>query len=135
MDSNGAARGPGKGLGPFWGARYSRSWITMLVGVPLLSGIYFSILGGTSAWILLVPLTAVIVGSLWAVPLSIVSAEGIRLVLRGDVVPWSQVASVLDPRPGDEEVRIELTNGRILTVPGVPPNAAAALRRLRTAKR
>ena len=67
------------------------------------------------------------------VPLSIVSAEGIRFVLRGEVVP-SQVASVLDPRPGDEEVRIALTNGRIVTVPGAPPIVVPTLRRLRTEK-
>lgn len=102
------------------------------MGVPLLSGTYFSILGGTSAWIVLVPLTVVIVGILWAVPLSIVSAEGIRFVLRGEIVPWSHVASVLDPRPGDEEARMELTDGRIVTVPGVPPIAVPTLRRLRT---
>lgn len=119
----------------FWGARYTRSWITMLVAIPLLSGIYFSVLGGTSAWIALVPLTVVIVGALWSVPLSIASPEGIRVVLRAEVVPWTLVASVLDPRPGDEEVRMELTNGRILAVPGAPPSAVPTLRRLHAEKR
>lgn len=119
----------------FWGARYTRSWITMLVAIPLLSGIYVSVLGGTSAWIALVPLTAVVIVALWLVPLSTVSAEGIRLVLRAEVVPWSRVASVLDPRPGDEQVRLELTNGRILSVPGAPPSAVPTLRRLRSEKR
>lgn len=107
----------------------------MLAGVPLLSGIYFSILGGTSAWVILVPLTTVIVGILWLVPLSIVSADGIRFVLRREVIPWSQVASIPEPRPGDEEVRLELVNGRIVRVPGVPPSTAPALRELHTANR
>ncbi len=107
----------------------------MLAGVPLLSGIYFSVLGGTSAWIVLVPLTVVIVGVLWLVPQSIVSEDGIRFVLRGDVVPWSQVASIPEPRAGDEEVRMELVSGRIVRVPGVPPGAAPALREMHAAKR
>lgn len=135
MESGGSASRSRTGLGPFWGARYSRSWVTMLAGVPLLSGIYFSILGGTSAWIVLVPLTAVIVGIVWLVPQSIVSAEGIRFVLHGEVIPWSQVASIRDPRPGDEEVRMELVNGRIRRVPGVPAGMAPALRELHTATR
>jgi hypothetical protein len=135
MESTGSASCSRRGLGPFWGARYSRSWITMLAGVPLLSGIYFSILGGSSAWILLVPLTAVIVGIVWLVPQSIVSAKGIRLVLHGDVIPWSEVAAIRDPRPGDEEVRMDMVNGRIRRVPGVPAGMAPALREPHTATR
>jgi hypothetical protein len=135
MESTGAASHPEKVLGPFWGARYTRSWITLLAGTPLLSGIYLSIVAGTSGWIVLVPLTVVVVGILWLVPQSIVSAEGIRFVLRGDVVPWSQVTAILEPRTGDEEVRMELVNGRVVTAPGVPPGTAPALRRLHSAQR
>lgn len=135
MESKGSVSRSPRALGTFWGARYSRSWITMLAGVPLLSGIYFSILGGTSAWIVLAPLTLVIVGILWLVPQSIVSTHGIRFVLRGDAVPWSRVDSILEPRPGDEEVRMELVDGRIVRVPGVPPDLAPALRELHVAER
>lgn len=130
-----AFRDVGNGLGPYRGARYTRTWFTTLAGVPLLCGIFFSVLGGSSAWIVLSVLTVVITAILWLVPLSVVSSEGIRLVLGRETVAWSEVASVLDPRVGDEEVRIELVSGRIRAVPGVPPHAVPALRRLLRANR
>lgn len=118
----------------YWGARYTRSWFTLLAGMPLLFGIYVSILDGTSGWLLLAPLTVVIIGALWLIPLAVVSAEGVRMVLRGTTVPWSGVAAVLDPRPGDEVVRLELTDGRVVRVPGVPPAAVPALRARHTGR-
>lgn len=121
------------GLGAYWGARYSRTWFTTLAGLPLLTGIFFSVLGGTGAWLVLVPLLVVVVAVIWAVPLAVVGADGIRLVLSGRSVPWSRVASVLEPRPGDESVRLELTDGRVLRVPGVPPEAASTLRAVHAA--
>jgi hypothetical protein len=123
------------GSGPYWGARYTRTWFTTLAGLPLLAGIFFAVLGGSDAWIVLVPLAVVIVAGIWLVPLSVVSAGGIRLVLGREVVAWSDVAVVLDPRAGDEEVRIELADGRITAVPGVPPRAVPALRNLHAANR
>ncbi|MDT7711124.1 MAG: hypothetical protein QOG20_6731 [Pseudonocardiales bacterium] len=128
-------RGAGRALGPFWGARYTRTWVTTLAELPVLSGIYFSILGGTTAWVVLVPLAVVIAAVLWLVPLSVVTTEGIRLVLERRVVPWWYIASVLEPRPGDEEVRLELRDGRILRVPGVPPRTVPELRALHAANR
>lgn len=124
----------GTGSEIFWGARYTRSWFTLLAGAPLLFGIYMSILQDTSAWLVLAPLTVVILGVLWLVPLAVVSDEGIRMVLRGTTVPWSGVAAVLDPRPGDEVVRLELTDGRVVRVPGVPPGAVPALRARHTGR-
>lgn len=116
------------GLGPFWGARYTRTWFTTLAGVPVLSAVYFSVLGGTPAWVVLVPVLILVVAAIWAVPLAVVGTDGIRLVLTSRTVAWSDVASVLEPRPGDETVRLELTGGRVLRVPGVPPRAAPSLR-------
>ncbi len=123
------------GSGPYWGARYTRTWFTTLAGIPLLSGIFFAVLGGSDAWIVLAGLAVVITLVLWLVPLSVVSSGGIRLVLQREVVAWADVASVLDPRVGDEEVRIELVDGHVLAVPGVPPRAVPALRRLHGATR
>jgi hypothetical protein len=122
------------GTGPYWGARYTRTWFTTLAGLPLLAGIFFAVLGGSDAWIVLAPLALVIAAVIWLVPLSVVSTAGIRLVLQRQVVAWSDVAAVLDPRAGDEEVRVELVDGRITAVPGVPPRAAPALRRLHTTR-
>ena len=124
----------GTGSDIFWGARYTRSWFTLLAGMPLLFGIYVSILDGTSGWLLLAPLTVVIIGALWLIPLAVVSDEGIRMVLRGTTVPWSGVAAVLDPRLGDEVVRLELTDGRVVRVPGVRPGAVPALRARHTGR-
>jgi hypothetical protein len=123
------------GTGPYWGARYTRTWFTTLAGLPLLCAIFFAVLGGSDAWIVLVPLGVVIVAVIWSVPLSVVSTGGIRLVLRREVVAWPDVAAVLDPRTGDEEVRIELVDGRVRAVPGVPPRITAALRSLHNANR
>jgi hypothetical protein len=123
------------GLGPYWGARYTRTWFTTLAGIPLLCGIFFAILGGSSAWIVLAVLTVVIVAAIWSVPLTVVSSRGIRFVLQRELVAWSDVASVLDPRTGDEEVRIAMADGRVRAVPGVPPGTVPALRRLLSAHR
>jgi hypothetical protein len=125
----------GEGLGPYWGARYTRTWFTTLAGLPVLWGIYFSVLGGTQAWVVLVPLLVVVVAVIWAVPLAVVGGEGVRLLPTGRFVPWSEVASVLEPGPGDESVRLELAGGRVLRVPGVPPGAAPVLRSVHAARR
>jgi hypothetical protein len=122
------------GSGPYWGARYTRTWFTTLAELPLLCGIFFAVLGGSDAWIVLAPLAVVIAAALWAVPLSVVSTGGIRLVLQRETVAWPAVAAVLDPRAGDEEVRVELVDGRVIAVPGVPPRAVPALRRLHAAR-
>lgn len=123
------------GMGPFWGARYSRTWFTMLASLPLLCGVFFSVLGGTGAWVVLLPLAVVIVAVVWLVPLSVVGAKGIRLVLRGQLVWWADIESVLDPRPGDEEVRVEMDGGRVLRLPGIPPRSASAIRALHNTHR
>lgn len=122
-----------RGLGAFRGARYSRTWFTTLAALPLLAGSYFSVLGGTRAWTVLLALLLVAVVVIWAVPLAVVGTEGVRLVLTGRSVVWRDVAAVLEPRPGDESVRLELTDGRVLRVPGVPPRAASALRAVHAA--
>jgi hypothetical protein len=129
MASSANGPGPADGLGWYRGARYSRTWFTTLAGLPLLCTVAFSFLLGSPAWTVLVPLTVVVVATLWLVPQSIVTASHVRLVLRRETIPWSAVRTVLDPRPGDEEARIELTTGRVLTVPGVSCAAVPALRR------
>ncbi len=131
--STGAGRESGTGW--YRGGRYTRTWFTTLAGLPVLSGVFFSVLGGTRAWIVLVPLLVVIVVVIWAVPLAVVDAGGIRLVMGRRSVRWSDVASVLEPAPGDESVQLELTDGRVLRVPGVPPGAAPALRAVHRAHR
>lgn len=121
--------------GRYRGGRYTRTWFTTLAGLPVLSAIFFSVLGGTRAWVVLVPLLAVVVVAIWAVPLAVVDTTGVRLVLGRRSVRWADVASVLDPRPGDESVRLRLVDGRVLRVAGVPPAAAPALRALHAAHR
>ncbi len=117
-----------QGLGRYRGARYSRTWLTMLVGMTLAWLFLFSIAAGNAVWIALIPVTIVVLGALWLVPLTVITTDGIRLVFKRVVVPWSDVEWVLDPRAGDEEARLQLTDGHILTVPGVPPRAVPALR-------
>jgi hypothetical protein len=119
----------------FWGARYSRTWFTTLAALPLLSGIFFSVLGGTRAWIVLLPLTVLVVGLIWLVPQAVVGDAGVRLVLRGRLVRWSDIETVLDPGPGDEDLRVEVAGRRVLRLDGVPPSAAADIRALHAAHR
>lgn len=119
----------------FWGARYSRTWFTTLTALPLLIGVCFSVLSGTRAWLVLVPLTVVVVGLIWLVPQASVGDQGIRLVLRGQLVRWSEIETVLDPAPGDENLRVEVAEGRVIRLDGVPPSAAADVRALHAAHR
>lgn len=112
----------------YWGARYSRTWFTMLAALPLLSGVYFSVLGGTRAWIVLAPLTVVVVAAIWLVPQAVVGDDGVRLVLRGRLVRWPEIETVLDPEPGDEDLRVTVAGGRVLRLDGVPPRAAPEIR-------
>jgi hypothetical protein len=122
-------------MGSYRGARYSRTWLTTLALLPVLSGVYFAVLGGSSAWIVLVPLAVVIVAVVWSVPLSIVGPDGIRLVLLGRTVRWTDITAVLDPRPGDEEVRVQIDGDHLVRLPGVPPEAAPTIRALHAARR
>ncbi len=117
----------------FWGARYSRTWFTTLAALPLLIGVYFSVLGGTRAWIVLAPLTVVVVGLIWLVPQAVVGDRGVRLVLRGRLVRWSEIETVLDPGPGDKDLLVEMAGGRVLRLDGVPPSAAEEVRALHRA--
>lgn len=117
-------------LGRYRGAVYSRTWLTMLTGMTLAWFFFFSFAAGNTVWIALIPVTVAVIGPLWLVPLSVVSTEGIRLVLKRIWIPWSEVDSICDPRPGDEEVRLILIDAHSLTVPGVAPRAVPSLRAL-----
>ena len=119
----------------FWGARYTRTWFTTLAGLPLFLGVCFSVLQGTRAWIVLVPLTVVVVAAIWLVPQAVVDDRGVRLVLRGRLVRWSEIEAVLDPGPGDEDLLAEVADGRLLRLDGVPPGAAERVRALHRAHR
>jgi len=59
---------------------------------------------------------------------SVLSPQGVRLVLRRRWIPWSDVAEVLDPRPGDTELRVRTHDGSALTVKGAPATVAVDLR-------
>jgi hypothetical protein len=119
----------------FWGARYSRTWFTTLAALPLLIGVCFSVLGGTRAWIVLAPLTVVVVAVIWLVPQAVVGDRGVRLVLRGQLVRWPEIETVLDPGSGDQDLRVEMADGRVLRLDGVPPSAAEEVRALHMAHR
>lgn len=122
-------------LGRYRGAIYSRTWLTMLTGMTLAWLFLFSIAAGDTVWIALIPVTVAVIAPLWLVPLSVVSTEGIRLVLKGIWIPWSGVDSICDPRPGDEEVRLILVDAHSIVLPGVPPSAVPGLRGLLTRSR
>lgn len=122
------ATDPRRALGWYRGARYTRTWLTMLAGMTLAWFIFFSLASGNSAWMVLIPVAVAVIAPLWLVPLSVIGADGIQLVLKRRWIPWSQVDSVSDPRPGDEEVRLILIDAHSVILPGVTPHAAPALR-------
>lgn len=107
----------------------------MLAGMSLTWLVFFSIAAGNHAWMVLIPLTVLVIAALWIVPLSVITADGIRLVFQRGFVAWSDVEWVLDPRPGDEQARLQLADGHTVTLPGVAPTAVPALRRLWAAHR
>lgn len=115
-------------LGWYRGARYSRTWLTMLIGMTLAWLIMFALASGSAAWMVLLPITVVVIAPLWLVPLSVITPDGIQLVLKRRWIPWADVDSVCEPRPGDEEVRLILIDAHSVLLPGVPPRAVPALR-------
>ncbi|WP_127782248.1 hypothetical protein [Rhodococcus sp. X156] len=115
-------------LGRFRGARYARTWLTMLFGMTMAWLVMFTIASHSIAWVVLVPLAALGIAAIWLVPLTVVTPDGLRLVMRRIFVPWWEVRWVLDPRPGDEQARIELRDGSVFSLPGVPPQAVPGLR-------
>ena len=118
----------------FWGARYSRTWFTTLAALPLLVA-SCSTPPDTRAWIVLAPLTIVVVAVIWLVPQAVVGDRGVRLVLRGQLVRWSEIETVLDPGSGDQDLRVEMADGRVLRLDGVPPRASEEVRALHMAHR
>ncbi len=122
------ARPREEGVGRYRGATYSRTWLTMLTGMTLAWLFMFSIAAGSLLWVALIPVTVLVIGTLWLVPLTVVTAEGIRLVFKRIFLPWSDVDWILDPRAGDEEARVQLTDGQVLAIAGVSPRDVPALR-------
>lgn len=116
-------------FGPYRGGTYTRAYLTMfwLMGAVAL-GLELWARGRWAVLVVLVVVaamgTVVVVGTAQ----SVLSPEGLRLVLLRQWVPWSEVAEVFDPQPGETELRLCLTDGTVLTAKGVPPSVGPAVR-------
>lgn len=115
--------------GPYRGGTYTRAYLTMfwLIGATAL-GLQLWVGARWTALAVLVILAAMGTTVLVGTAQTVLSPEGVRLVLLRRWVPWSDVAEVLDPRPGDAELRLCLRDGTVLTAKGVPPSVGPALR-------
>ena len=118
-------------FGPYRGGTYTRAYLTMfwLLGAAAI----VLELWARGRWVAIFVLvvvaamgTTVLVGTAQ----SVLSPDGLRLVLQRRWVPWTDVAEVLTPELGDTELRLRLTDGTVLTAKGVPPSAGPAVRRI-----
>jgi len=115
--------------GAYRGGTYTRAYLTMfwLMGMVALA---------LQAWArgnITVLVVLVVVGAMGVVVLvgtaqSVLTPDGLRLVLLRQWVPWSDVADVLAPEPGDSELRLRTRDGTVITAKGVPPDVGAAVR-------
>lgn len=116
-------------FGPYRGGTYTRAYLTMfwLMGAVAL-GLELWARGRWAVLLVLVVVaamgTVVVVGTAQ----SVLSPEGLRLVLLRQWVPWSEVAQVCEPRAGETELRLCLRDGTVLTAKGVPPSVGPAVR-------
>lgn len=121
--------GSSEAFGAYRGGTYTRSYLTMfwLMGAVAVGGE----LVAERRW---TPLTVLVVVAAMGVVVLVGTAQtvldgrGVHQVLRRRHVPWSAVAQVLDPLPGETELRLCLTDGTVLTARGVPPRAGPAVR-------
>ena len=118
-------------LGPHRGGTYTRAYLTMfwLLGVAAVA-LELWARGRWGAITVLVVVAAMGTTVLVGTAQSVLSADGLRLVLQRRWVPWTDVAEVLTPELGDTELRLRLTDGTVLTAKGVPPSAGPAVRRI-----
>ena len=117
--------------GAYRGGTYTRAYLTMfwLMGAVAL-GLELEVRGRWPALVVLVIVAAMGTTVLVGTAQSVLSPDGLRLVLLRQWVPWSDVADVLEPEPGETELRLRLTDGTVLTAKGVPPSLGPAVRTL-----
>jgi hypothetical protein len=116
-------------FGPYRGGTYTRAYLTMfwLLGAAAIA-LELWAHGRWGAIVVLVVVTAMGATVLVGTAQSVLSPQGLRLVLLRRWVPWTEVAEVLAPEPGDSELRLRLADGTVLTAKGVPASVGPALR-------
>jgi hypothetical protein len=125
-------------FGAYRGGTYTRSYLVMfwlmgVVGVGLDAVL-------RSHWHVGAVVVLGVVGAMGVVVLvgtaqSVLDADGLRLVLRRRRLPWADVAEVVDPEPGDAELRLRTWDGTVVTAKGVPPSVGPGVTELLAALR
>ena len=121
-------------FGPYRGGRYTRTYVTTFW--LLATGAFLLEFGVRGRWAAMV--VAGVLGFIGAVAIvgvaqSVLTTDGLRLVLLRRWLPWADVAAVVAPEAGDTELRLGLHDGTVVTAKGVPPDVGPALTRyLRT---
>lgn len=125
-------------LGAYRGGTYTRSYLVMfwLMGV---SGVGLDAVL-RSHWTIGGVVVLGVVGAMGVVVLvgvaqSVLSREGVQLVLRRRTVAWVDVAEVLEPEAGDTELRLRTWDGTVVTAKGVPVRVRAGVQALVAASR
>lgn len=118
-------------FGAYRGGRYTRAYMLMfwLMAAAAL-GLDLGSNGDVVGLVVLGVITAIGAVVIVGVAQSVLSPEGLRLVLLRRWVPWTQVARVVEPEPGDTELRLALRDDTLVTAKGVPPSVGPQVARL-----
>lgn len=118
-------------FGAYRGGRYTRAYMLMFwlmaaaaLGIDLVSR------GDVVLLVVLAVLAAIGAVVIVGVAQSVLTPDGLRLVLLRRWVPWTRVAAVVAPEPGDTELRLALRDGTLVTAKGVPPSVGPQVARL-----
>lgn len=122
---------PNPVLGSYRGGRYTRAYALMFWLLAAAALVLEQVVrGSTVAAVIIAVVAAIGAVVIHSVAQSVLTADGLRLVLLRQWVPWTTVARVVAPEAGDTEVRLELHDGTLLTARGVPVDRGPAVARL-----
>lgn len=125
-------------LGAYRGGTYTRSYLVMFwlmgvvgVGLDAVLRSHWSVAGVVVLGVVGLMGVVLLVG----VAQSVLTRDGLRLVLTRRTLRWVDVAEVLEPEAGDTEVRLRTWDGTVVTAKGVPVQVRGGVRALVEAAR
>lgn len=129
---------PSAVLGTYRGGTYTRSYLVMFWLMGVTAVVLDAVLRAhwsAGGLVVLAVVAAMGVVVLVGTAQSVLDADGLRLVLTRRRLPWREVAEVVDPEPGDAELRLRTWDGTVVTAKGVPPSVGPGVTELLAALR